>query len=251
MSGATIAFGTVSGTTATTEQAAASGGTVQVGAFQLSNVAVGASTATVTLPGGDVQTVAFYPPIGAGTNADVEIVVNIGQVRGRVLGSDGKPVAGASIYLTADGPTDAATSLADGSFLIQNVQPGSVGLTAVFGTQTATKTLTIGKGVTEAGDIALVNDPNPNPIGTPRTLFGTVTLAPGGEKAPGTTVILFRGGVQFESATTDAQGNYQFYVPIGGYTLRTLRDSYVDQEVAVTLVDANRPLQQDLVLKPR
>ena len=86
VSGATIDLGGVSIGTTTTDQAAASGGTLEVGQFTLRNVPVGTDTAKVTLPSGEVQNIAFYPPIGAGTNADVEIVVNIGQVRGTILG---------------------------------------------------------------------------------------------------------------------------------------------------------------------
>ena len=251
VSGATINLGGVSGNTATTDQAAASGGALEVGQFSLKFVPVGTNTAKVTLPGGEVQNIAFYPPIGAGTNADVEIVVNIGQVRGTILGSDGKPLRDASIFLTADGPTDSVSSLADGSFLIQNVLPGTVELTAVFGTQSATKTLTVGKGVTDVGSITLVNDTNTAPPGSPRTLFGTITLAPGGEKVAGTTLVLFRNGIQYETATTGASGVYQFYVPIGTYTLRALRDTFLDQEVAVTVADANKPVQTDMTLQPR
>ena len=251
VSGATIDLGGVSIGTTTTDQAAASGGTLEVGQFTLRNVPVGTDTAKVTLLGGEVQNIAFYPPIGAGTNADVEIVVNIGQVRGKILGSDGKALRDASVFLTADGPTDSVSSLADGSFLIQNVQSGTVELTAIFGTQSATKTFAVGKGVTDVGSITLVADSNPNPPGSPRTLFGTITLAPGGEKVAGTTLILFRNGIQYESTTTSATGTYQFYVPIGTYTLRTLRDAFLDQEVSVTIVDANKPVQTDLTLQPR
>ena len=251
VSGATIELGNVSDTTVTTDQAAASGGTQTVGQFSLRNVPVGTSTAKVTLPGGEIQNVAFYPPIGKGTNADVTIVVNIGQVRGKILGSDGKPVADASVYLTADGPTDAVFSLADGSFLIQNVASGTVELTAIFGTQSATKTLTVGKGVTDVGNITLANDANPNPPGSPRTIFGNVTLAPGGEKAAGTQLVLFRNGIQFDATLADANGYYQFYVPIGNYTVRTIRDAFLDQDAGVALVDANKPIQTDFVLQPR
>ena len=251
VSGATIALGAASGATTTTDQAAASGGTLEVGQFTLKNVPVGTSAAKVTLPGGEVQTVAFYPPIGAGTNADIEIIVNIGQVRGTILGADGKPVRDASIFLTADGPTDSVSSLADGSFLIQNVQPGSAELAAIFGTKSATRALTVGKGVTDVGSITLLDDPNPDPPGSPKTLFGTVALAPGGEKAAGTVLILFRNGVQYETATTGANGVYKFYVPIGAYTLRATRDSYLDQETSVAIVDANKPVQTDFTLQPR
>lgn len=251
VSGATIDLGGVSVVTTTTDQAAASGGTLEVGQFTLRNVPVGTDTAKVTLPGGEVQNIAFYPSIGAGTNADVEIVVNIGQVRGKILGSDGKPLRDASVFLTADGPTDSVASLADGSFLIQNVQSGTVELTAVFGTQSATKTFTVGKGVTDVGSITLVADTNPDPPGSPRTLFGTITLAPGGEKVAGTTLVLFRNGVQYETTTTGANGVYQFYVPIGTYTLRALRDTFLDQEVGVTIADANKPVQTDMTLQPR
>jgi hypothetical protein len=248
VSGATIQIGAISGTTTTLDQA---GPEREVGSYALKTVAVGSNTAKVTLPSGEVQTVAFYPPIGPGTNADVDIIVNIGQVRGRILGPDGKPVRDAAVYLTADGPTDSVVSLADGSFLIQNVLPGAAEVTAVNGTQSAVKPVTVGKGVTDIGDLTLADDPNPNPLGAPRTLFGKVTLSPGGEAGAGTVLILLRNGIQYETQVANAEGEYQFYVPAGTYALKALREAYLDGDASITIADANRPVRQDFSLQPR
>ncbi len=248
LGGARIEIGGIVGTTTTLEQASA---TREVGTFELATVLVGSNLAKVTLPGGEVQTVAFFPAIGPGTNADVEIIVNIGQVTGRILGTDGKPVRGASVYLTADGPTDSVDSLADGSFLIQNVLPGAAEITAVNGTQSAVVPVTVGKGVTNAGDIALKEDPNPSPQGQPRTLFGKITLAPDSAKGSGTILVLQRDGVQYETQTANNEGNYQFYVPAGTYFLQAIRDGYVTGETPIVIADANRPVQADFTLQPK
>jgi hypothetical protein len=249
LSGATIEIGNITGTTTTLDQA---GPDREVGTFELKTVLVGSNTARVTLPGGEVQTIAFFPAIGPGVNADVEIIVNIGQVAGRVVDPEGKPVQGASVYLTADGPSDSVDTRADGTFLIQNVLPGTVELTAVNGTQSVVKSgVTVDKGVMNVGDIRLVEDPNPNPQGAPRTIFGKVTLAPDNRTGQGTILVLLRNGVQFETQTANADGNFQFYVPVGTYTLQTVRDGFLPGEAPITLVDANRPIEQNFTLQPR
>ncbi|MGC4046626.1 MAG: carboxypeptidase-like regulatory domain-containing protein [Armatimonas sp.] len=248
LSGATIEIGGSSGTTTTLDQATADR---EVGSFQLNNVLVGSNVAKVTLPGGEVQNIAFFPSIGPGTNADVEIIVNIGQVTGKVVDSTGAAVRDASVYLTADGPSDSVTTNADGFFLIQNVLPGTVELTAVNGTQSLVKTgVVVNKGVTDVGTLTLVEDPNPNPQGPPRTIFGKVTLGPDNTAGSNTVLVLLRNGAQFETQTTNSDGLFQFYVPVGTYTLRTLRDGFVAQEATVTIVDANKPIEQNFTIQP-
>jgi hypothetical protein len=139
---------------------------------------------------------------------------------------------------------------ADGTFLIQNILPGNVEVTAVNGTQSKVQGVAVGKGVTNMGDITLVEDPNPNPVGQPRTLFGKVALAPDNRTGSGTLLVLLRNGVQFETQTANSEGNYQFYVPVGSYTLQTVRDGFQVSSAPIALVDANKPIEQNFTLQP-
>lgn len=248
LGGATIEIGGVSATTTTVEQATADR---EVGSFRLERVLVGSNTAKVTLPGGEVQNIAFFPSIGPGTNADVEIIVNIGQVYGKVVDPAGAAVEGASVYLTADGPSDSVVTNSQGFFLIQNVLPGTVEITAVNGTQSVVKSgVVVNKGVVDVGTLTLVEDPNPNPQGPPRTLFGKVLLGPDNTPGVATVLVLLRNGVQFETQTANTEGVFQFYVPVGTYTLQTLRDGFAAQEATITIVDANKPIEQNFTIQP-
>lgn len=246
--GATVVLGGVTTTTTRIGEASAEH---PVGSFTLRGVATGATTAQVTAPGLAMQTIAFYPAVTTGTNASLALYLNIGQVRGRVLLPDGTPARDAFVYLAAGAPTDAAQTGADGTFLIEAVPAGPVEVTALAGTASVVKQLSVDKGVTEAGDLKLVDDPNPNPPAPPRTVFGKITLLPTNEAGSGTQVVLFRGGIQYETTVADAAGNYWFYVAAGDYTVRAIRAAFVDTEKAIRVVSTREPVQADLAMPSR
>ncbi|GAB4463133.1 MAG: hypothetical protein OHK0029_31280 [Armatimonadaceae bacterium] len=241
--GATVTIGGVTVTTRTRDNADANN---NVGTFVIVNPQTGVSTATITPPGGSPQTVAFEPPIGPGDNGQVELFINIGQVRGRVLLPNGQPATNAFVTVAATGETRAVNT--NGTFLLELIPVGDTQVFAVQGTASATRTVTVAAGVNEVGDIALVDDPNPTPPGVPNTIIGKVTV-PGVGAIAGTNIILFRDGVQIEATQTNATGDYGFYVPPGNYTVRAIRPGFADTDSApLALTDPNTPIRADLTM---
>jgi len=85
----------------------------------------------------------------------------------------------------------------------------------------------------------------------PFTLFGTITVQDVGTPA-GTNVILFRNNIQIETTVTDGTGIYHFYVPAGQYTVRALRNGFVDTDSGtITLTDPSTPVRTDLTMASR
>lgn len=251
--GATVVIGGVSDVTATVDNASA---TRPVGTFRIENPTVGAKTAVVTLPGQAPQTIGFRPAIAAGTNADITLYVNIGQVAGRVLGTDGKPVAGAFVVVNTALGSATATTSADGTFLLENIVEGDAEVTASQGPANVSRTVVVGKGLLDVGDLTLVEDDNPNPPGSADTIVGKVTNATGGAAIPGASVILRRNGVQVETTTTDAEGKFGFLRPVGTYSIQVIAAGFVDGDSGVfSLTSANTPpnvpLRVDVALTSR
>lgn len=244
--GARVTIGGVSAVTRTVDNASSEN---PVGSFEIVNPAVGARVATIEIgnPVTDTQQVGFEPPIVSGTNDDLELFINIGQLTGRVLLPGGQPATNARVTVAATGETRQVNS--DGTFLVQLIPLGSTQLFAVQGTATATQTYTITPGLQNVGDIQLADDPNPNPPGQPRTIFGTITLQGAGNVA-GVSVLLFRNGTQIESTFTDAQGKYSFLVPAGNYSLRVISTGFQDGTANITLTDPNVPQEVNLTLTP-
>ena len=219
------------------------------GAFTLRGARVGSNTAIVTAPGAEPQTIAIPTPIEAGSNGPFELIINIGQLRGRVLTAQGQPANGALVTVITTG--DNVTTGTDGVFQIDHLPPGTTTeVTAVLGTASVTKPVTIGNGVTEIGDLTLVDDPNPNPPGLPRTIEGTVRNGPNGPVMPNVSIELLQNGAPRESTTTDAAGNYTFYVPVGTYVVRASLAGFNTVEVPVTVTNPAQPLRQDFALQP-
>jgi hypothetical protein len=110
--------------------------------------------------------------------------------------------------------------------------------------------VTVGNGENNIGDITLVDDPNPNPPGLPNTIVGTITVT-GIGNVSGTNVILERNGVQIESTTTNNEGKYGFYVPVGTYTVRAIRNAFQEAVSApFTLNDPSQPVTTNLTMQP-
>lgn len=241
--GATVTIGGVTVQTRTRDNADANN---NVGTFSMSNVPNGSSTAIITPPGGSPQTVAFEPSVAAGENPELELYINIGQVRGRILLPNNQPATSAFVTVAATGETRAVN--ANGTFLISLVPIGETQVFAVQATASASRTVSVNAGLNEVNDIVLVDDPNPNPPGLPFTVSGTVTVTGVGTPG-GTQMILFRNGVQVESTLTDPSGFYGFYVPPGRYTVRAIRNGFQETNSAeLNLTDPNTPLDVDLTM---
>lgn len=259
--GGTVVMGAVSGTTITRDAAST---TNLVGSFRLENVPVGTTTATVTFLNSrqvgdteqretftDTQTIAFTPPIARGGNSNIELVVNIAQISGRVLLPDGTPAAGATVIVAPSGLSTTADT--QGNFFIPNVPAEAVEVTGVLGTSAGTVTVTVGNGSNNIADLRLVEDTNPNPPGLPPTITGTVRLenSGAGDRAGGATVILLRDGSQIEQTIANAQGEYSFYVPVGNYSVRIFFDGFVDASQDLTVTNPNQPRDISVTLQRR
>lgn len=246
--GATVTIGEVSVVTTARAQASASN---QVGSFRITGAPIGASTATVTVPGKSPQTIAFQPSITAGTNPELALYLNIGQVRGRVLDETSKPVANAFVVVnTAQGSLSDFTNT-DGTFLIDLVPDGPAELSAGSGSKIATKSLTVAFGINEAGDLRLQPDPNPNPPAPLKTIFGKVTSSVDSTPIASAPVFLLRNSVQVETINTDATGDYYFIVPAGSYTVDVVTSGYLSQSKPAELTNPNNPLTVNFSLVPR
>ena len=219
--------------------------TNQDGTFTLRGAQVGASSAIVTAPGGQPQTISFSPPIAAGSNS-VPLTINIGQIRGRVVDPQGQPVANAVVVVIATG--DTTRTAADGTFLVPDIPATVTDVTAVFGTQAGTRTGVDvqDNGVTDIGDLQLQNDPNPTPPGPPSTINGRLTTGDGGATT-GAIVVLYQNGVEVER-TTAQNGAYSFYVPVGTYTVFATLSGYQNAQATANVTNPATSLQVDLTL---
>jgi hypothetical protein len=243
--GATVTFGGLTGVTRTVDNANA---TNPVGSVDFVNAPVNTRTVVVTPVGGTAQTLAIDPALGAGDNGTIELFINIGQISGRVLLPDGQPAANAFVTISATGETLQVN--ANGTFLAQFVPKGPSQVFAVEGTATKTTDVTVGNGENAIGDIQLVDDPNPNPPPLPYTVKGTITVT-GVGSISGTTAVLERNGVQIETATTQNDGTYGFYVPVGTYTVRAVRNGFREEVSApFTITDPNQPATINLTMQP-
>ena len=246
--GATVTIGEASAVTTARANASA---TNQVGSFVLNGATIGASTATITVPGKAPQTVAFQPSVASGTNSDLALYLNIGQVRGRVLDETGKAVKSAFVVVNTTQGSISGFSNADGTFLLDLVPDGPAELSAGSGSKLAQKNLTVTFGINEAGDLSLKPDANPNPPAALKTIFGKVTAAVGGAAIANAPVFLLRGGVQLETTNTDAAGDYFFVVPAGSYAVQVLPSGYVTQTKNAALANPNTPLTINFSLAAR
>jgi hypothetical protein len=220
-----------------------------VGSYVIPNVPVGTDTVEVQIPGADKQKFAFTPPILKNGVSVVNLYINIGQLRGTVVRPDGKPAAGAFVTYISDLRSEALQTDADGKFLFPTVPKGQVRVESQFGPASDTRTVTMGNGLLDLGQIRLVESSSGTP-GLPYSIKGTVKSA-SGDKLSGLSVALIRNNVQQETAVTATDGTYQFAVPAGAYTLRITSANFQDAEKVITLVSTNQPITADFSLTPR
>ena len=248
LEGVTVTIGTASAVTTARAQA---NSTNLVGSFRISGAVIGASTATITVAGQSPQTVAFQPSLAAGTNPDLALYINIGQVRGRVLDETAKPVKNAFVVVNTAQGSISGFSNTDGTFLLDLVPDGPAELSAGSGSKIATKSLTVAFGINEAGDLTLQVDPNPNPPALLKTISGKVTSAVDSSPIPNAPVFLLRESIQLETINTDTEGNYFFIVPAGTYEVQAVPGGYVSETKPAVLANPNNPLTVNFSLTPR
>ncbi len=215
--------------------------TDSTGAFSITNAAVGATTATITVSGGSPLTVGFTPSLAKGANPALALFINIGEIGGKVLLPTGGPAVGAFVSNSVDG--DSLSTASDGSFLFTEVPIGATTLNFVLGTASATMSVNVVNGLTTISPVTLVESTNTNPPAAPYDITGQVVLGDLTNGAvAGTQVFLLLNGNQLESTTTDANGDYSFYVPVGSYTLQFARSSYVTGNATVSVTKPSTPV---------
>ncbi len=246
--GATVTIGEASAVTTARANASADN---QVGSFRINGATVGATTATVTVPGKPAQTIAFQPSISSGTNSDLALYLNIGQVRGRVLDEAGKPVSSAFVVVNTGQGSINGFSNPDGTFLLDLVPDGPAELSAGAGSKIALKNLTVAFGINETGNLKLQTDPNPNPPSVLKTISGKVRANGSLTALAAAPVSLLRSGAVLESTVTDAAGSYYFVVPAGNYSIQVAPSGYVAQTQVARLANPNTPIKVDFSLTAR
>lgn len=244
---AVVTIGGKSTRTTTRGQANA---TRNVGSFELRGVALGATNAVIKAPGYDEQTVGFNPAVVQGNNGPIELIINIGQISGRVLRVDGQPAAGAFVSVVDTG--DFVTADESGNFLLTNIPSGTTQISAFLGTEIATKDVTVQNGNTAIGDVQLAEGDSTIP-GPPATIVGVVTLANDQGPASNLPVSLFRNGTQIEVFVTDANGAFGFYVPVGDYQIVVTPPPGFQSFASGTITVSNPsvPVTADAVLQPQ
>ena len=127
------------------------------------------------------------------------------KLAGRVLGTNGKPVAGAQIFMQGEGqPNGNATTDADGRFVYDAVCAGPVTVSAnmkgAYGSAQAMGGDTNMVIRFDAGNRSFM-------VASPQTLTGTV-YDPSGIPAVGARVVVTPAGGTVDTAKTDANGEY-------------------------------------------
>lgn len=204
------------------------------GGFSL-DVPIGATelTATYTQTGTSTPIVRTFtfPPITASTDVgDLYIGPEEVTVTGRLVNSaTGAPVTGATVTIAGR----RTTSDSAGGFAVTNVAYSSANLSVFLGLQaqaTATGFFTstfsppsgaVG-GAVDVGTITMVPEGGTTPPPLPFNLTGLVT--PLGLGA-GSTVEVLLGATVIRTGTADVAGRYQFWVPVGNYTVRATQGS--------------------------
>ncbi len=140
---------------------------------------------------------------------------------------------------------------ADGRFNLTGLMVGSGVLTAQRADyEIASVTVTLVSGANQLSSaVQMVQSSGQPPDETPRTVQGTITLSSGATPA-GVTVGLYQGTTKYDEMTTSADGKFQFWAPIGTYSVRAWKSGFSPQEQSVTVSDLTQVIAVDLLLSP-
>lgn len=167
----------------------------------------------------------------------IQLLKQSGSSTGTILGTitdtaTGLPLTGVAV--TVPGTESAALTGASGSYLISNVSPGAITVTAAkTGYSTASVAIEIVAGGTFVFSSALT------PVAARTTAIqGTVTDAQSGHPVSGVTISL--SGTTTANAVTDAQGSYGISdLTAGDITVNVTAVGYNSVSVPVTVVDGS------------
>jgi protocatechuate 3,4-dioxygenase beta subunit len=155
-------------------------------------------------------------------------------VRGVVtLASTGEPLAGVTIQAQpASGAVRSAVTDAEGSYLVQGITPGTIGLTAsIAGHQTLTAQVTLQSGGVAVFSPAMYPTGAMPPSGA--RIKGRVVAFGSNTPLPGTVVTAT--GASQASAQTDALGAFDISVAAGSHTVSYSLAGYVTQNQQIIL----------------
>jgi hypothetical protein len=161
----------------------------------------------------------------------------------------------ASVTVTFAGQT--AKTAADGTFSLTPVAyPASnfAAFAGIVGNATAsnyiTNTFSVGSatatnGVITVADILMTPNSSNTPPNTPYTIYGRITPS---SIAAGTTVTLSLGSTAVRITHADSNGNYQFWIGPGTYTLSFVNGAHSAASVPVTVKSQTDVEQVNAVL---
>ncbi|WP_114579674.1 carboxypeptidase regulatory-like domain-containing protein, partial [Saliphagus sp. LR7] len=159
--------------------------------------------------------------------APVTVEIDGGTVEGTVTDAGtGDPIEGATVEIHADPGDHAATTDANGEYVLENVPAGEHEITVTAEDYAeVTETIEVPEDGTVTYDAAL--EPAPGSIS------GQVTASDDGEPVEGVTIVGENGDGDEYEATTDAEGQYALDVPAGTYvvTVAATPPGYQPEEI--------------------
>ncbi|HEY1011299.1 MAG TPA: carboxypeptidase-like regulatory domain-containing protein, partial [Herpetosiphonaceae bacterium] len=204
------------------------------------------------------------PPAGTPVSAPPTSVPAPGQVRGRVVGTGGQPIAGATVTAGAGGAVVASARtnpqgeylliLRAGAYALRASAPGYAPASAqavVVARQQVTVDFTLtplnAPTATPANSPTATSRPTPpyptpGPTQTPvpdGSIAGVVRSAATGAPIPNASVRVLAGGEVVRALRTDSQGRYAVTVPAHAYAVEAAATGYLQAQTQVT-VTANQ-----------
>lgn len=219
--------------------------------FEVVGVPSTATEGTITPPQGSSDSPVTFPlpPLPSSGTVYIGTVyigpnTGIARATGRVVSAEtGQPVPGAKVTIGAFSTLTSQT----GSFvferLVAQTDQGTVEATG-FDKKVFAIDPPLAPGDNDLGEIRLAPPVSNEPPGGPYNLRGIVTLQGGGSPV-GTGVQLLDADTlaQVDSMViTQANGEFQFWVPLGRYVLRVTRTGYITFQQEVTITAQNQPV---------
>ena len=238
------------------------------GSFTLSNAPTSATTLTISVAQASGNPVVRTLPIALTANQTSALgVVYVGATRydatvtGRVVtqGTSGTQgvgnatvtIAGIQVKTSADSATLGQFTISglpsglgsETGVLIGTVEAPGFGARQLITADTGSLNFPNGlvSGANSIGDITILQPSGSTPA-PPYTITGLVTVAGAGR--PSQSAQLYQNGTLVGNVTTDANGNYFFWVVAGTYTVKAIYTSGAaqTQSVSVTLVTLDNPV---------
>lgn len=227
----TITGGPVTGRTSTTDGN---------GQYQLLNLPAGTYTLRVNATGFQSQTQTVFTQVNTTSQLDFTLTEQVnqlfGSIAGKVTRSDGTPLPGVTVRVTAGPSTGQVITTDDqGNFSILELPVGTYALTfsrSGFSTRTITNIEVFGNTVTSIDDVALAAS------STGSVLSGTVTDT-NGNPISSVLVRVLQNNTVVASTTTGTQGTYSFNnLAAGTYVVQFSKTGFTTAQVSGVAITA-------------